>query len=154
MVCLPVLAGAPALEGQAAHDASPATAARSRVLVVDDDPAVVDSMAVLLQLEGHEVRAAASGEAALALARSFRPRVVLLDIGLQGMDGYQVARQLRAQQTADEKLCLVAVTGYGHEEARARSEDAGFDRHLVKPVDPEALCKLLADIDGEANKSA
>jgi PAS domain S-box-containing protein len=154
MVCLPVLAGAPALEGQAAHDASPATAARSRVLVVDDDPGVVDSMAVLLQLEGHEVRAAASGEAALALAREFRPRVVLLDIGLQGMDGYQVARHLRAQQAADEKLCLVAVTGYGHEEARARSEDAGFDRHLVKPVDPEALCELLADIDGEAGRSA
>jgi PAS domain S-box-containing protein len=153
-VCLPVLAEAPALEGQEAHDASPVTAARCRVLVVDDDPAVVDSMAVLLQLDGHEVRAAASGEAALALARSFRPRVVLLDIGLQGMDGYQVARHLRAQQAADEKVYLVAVTGYGHEEARARSEDAGFDRHLVKPVDPEALCELLAELDGKADQPA
>jgi DNA-binding response OmpR family regulator len=86
---------------------------------------------------------AASGEVALALARSFRPQLVLLDIGLQGMDGYQVARQLRAQQAADESLRLVAVTGYGHEEARVRSEEAGFDRHLVKPVNPDALRELL-----------
>jgi two-component system CheB/CheR fusion protein len=77
---------------------------------------------------------------------------VLLDIGLQGMDGYQVARHLRAQQAADEKLCLVAVTGYGHEDARARSREAGFDRHLVKPVVPEALCELLAELDGEADQ--
>ena len=145
-VCLPVLPGMPTAERREAPDAGPATAARCRVLVVDDDSAVADSMTVLLQLEGHEVRAAASGEAALALAGSFRPRVVLLDIGLQGMDGYQVARQLRAQQAADEKLCLVAVTGYGHEDARAHSEDAGFDRHLVKPVSPEILCELLAEI--------
>jgi CheY-like chemotaxis protein len=125
--------------------ASPAMA-HCRVLVVDDDPAVADSMAMLLQIDGHEVRTAASGEVALELARSFRPRIVLLDIGLHGMDGYAVARQLRAQQAADEKLCLVAVTGYGHEDARARSEDAGFDRHLVKPVSPEILCELLAEI--------
>ena len=149
-ICLPLVSGTP-MADPAKPDAGPA-AARCRVLVVDDDPAVADSMSVLLQFEGHEVRAAASGEAALALARDFRPRVVLLDIGLQGMDGYQVARQLRAQQAADEELCLVAVTGYGHEEARARSRDAGFDRHLVKPVVPEALCELLAEIGGEADR--
>jgi CheY-like chemotaxis protein len=86
--------------------------------------------------------------------RSFRPQLVLLDIGLQGMDGYQVAQQLRAQQAADESLCLVAVTGYGHEEARVRSEEAGFDRHLVKPVYPDALFELLTEIGDEANGQA
>jgi PAS domain S-box-containing protein len=120
-----------------------------RVLVVDDDPAVAESMAMLLEIEGHVVRTAANGEAALALARDFRPRLVLLDIGLGGMDGYQVAQSLRAQQGLDEKMCLVAVTGYGHEEARARARAAGFDRHLVKPVYPEAICELLAEIAGQ-----
>ncbi|MBU4499691.1 MAG: PAS domain S-box protein [Gammaproteobacteria bacterium] len=144
-IWLPVLPGPSFTACQAVDEANPATA-HCRVMVVDDDPAVTDSMTVLLQIEGHEVRAAASGEAALELARSFRPQLVLLDIGLQDMDGYAVARQLRAQQTAGEKICLVAVTGYGHEAARARSEAAGFDRHLVKPVDPEILCELLSEI--------
>ena len=141
----------PALPGTSAT-ASPETqqpgaaAMRCRVLVVDDDPAVADSMRVLLQIDGHDVRLAASGEAALELVRSFRPQLVLLDIGLQGMDGYAVARQLRAQQPEGERIWLVAVTGYGHAEARARSTDAGFDRHLVKPVCPEALCALLAEV--------
>jgi PAS domain S-box-containing protein len=145
-ICLPVLPGAPTTDSHVGLNASLATAVRCRVLGVDDDAAVADSLTVLLQLDGHEVRAAASGEAALALARSFRPQLVLLDIGLQGMDGYQVAQELRAQQDAGEKICLVAVTGYGHEEARVRSEKAGFDRHLVKPVDPQILCELLAEI--------
>ena len=153
MVCLPVLPGPPAAHRGEAQDAG-AAAARCRVLVVDDDPAVADSMTVLLELDGHEVRVAATGEEALALARAFRPQLVLLDIGLQGMDGYQVARQLRAQQGADERLCLVAVTGYGHEEARTRSEEAGFDQHLVKPVLPEALGKLLEAIGGEADRAS
>jgi signal transduction histidine kinase/ActR/RegA family two-component response regulator len=122
-------------------------AASCRVLVVDDDPAVADSMAALLKIEGHAVRTAANGEAALALARDFRPRLVLLDIGMAGMDGYEVARRLRAQQDPNERLCLVAVTGYGHAEARARTREAGFDQHLVKPVFPEIICKLLAEID-------
>src|SRR5512139_1555299 len=147
-IWLPALPAMQTADHHAAQGASAATAARCRVLVVDDDPAVADSMTVLLQLEGHEVRAAASGEEALALARSFHPQVVLLDIGLQGMDGYEVARQLRAQQAADETICLVAVTGYGHDEARIRSKEAGFDRHLVKPVYPEALYGLLAEIGG------
>ena len=143
-IWLPALSG-PSTAHQEGGGANPATA-HCRVMVVDDDAAVTDSMTVLLQIEGHEVRAAASGEAALELARRFRPQLVLLDIGLQDMDGYAVARQLRAQQAPGENICLVAVTGYGHEAARARSDDAGFDRHLVKPVDPEILCELLAEI--------
>jgi PAS domain S-box-containing protein len=153
-IWLPALPETPPADSREALTASPATAVRCRALVVDDDPAVADSMTVLLELEGHEVRTAGSGEVALALARSFRPQLVLLDIGLQGMDGYQVARQLRAQQAADESLCLVAVTGYGHEEARVRSEEVGFDRHLVKPVYPDALFELLAEIGDEANGQA
>lgn len=153
-IWLPTLPETPAADSRETLTASSATAARCRVLVVDDDLAVADSMTVLLELEGHEVRTAASGEVALALARSFHPQLVLLDIGLQGMDGYQVARQLRAQQAADESLCLVAVTGYGHEEARVRSAEAGFDRHLVKPVYPDALLELLAEIGDGANGQA
>jgi len=145
---LPVLSSVSAKPGQTLPNASPA-AASCRVLVVDDDPAVADSMVMLLEVVGHDVRAAASGEAALELARSFRPQVVLLDIGLQGMDGYEVARRLRSEQAVDEALCLMAVTGYGHEDARARCEAAGFDRHLVKPVHPGTLCKLLAEISGQ-----
>ena len=144
---LPALVDASTAAGGAVAK-TPSEMARCRVLVVDDDPAVADSMAALLAIEGNIVRTAANGEAALALARDFRPRLVLLDIGLGGMDGYQVARRLRAQQGADEKLCLVAVTGYSHEEARARVREAGFDRHLVKPVHPEAIYALLAEIAG------
>jgi PAS domain S-box-containing protein len=142
---LPVMLNlAPAATSRVAQT-SPATSA-CRIMVVDDDPAVADSMAALLQIEGHAVRTAANGIAALALAQDFHPRLVLLDIGLGGMDGYEVARRLRAQQRADEKLCLVAVTGYGHDEARARAREAGFDLHLVKPVFPEAICALLGEI--------
>jgi PAS domain S-box-containing protein len=144
---LPLLEGGPAAANQAPSAAGMAAPSPCRVLVVDDDPAVAESMCVLLQIDGHDVRTAASGEAALALARSFRPRLILLDIGLQGMDGYEVARQLRAQQAAGDRVLLVAVTGYGHEAARTRSEAAGFDLHLVKPVYPESLLELLAGLE-------
>lgn len=153
-ICLPLLPDAPEAEGRVAGEAGAPPAACCRVLVVDDDDAVADSMSVLLELEGHTVRTAASGEAALALARDFRPHLVLLDIGLRGMDGYEVARQLRARQGAGARLRLVAVTGYGHEEARARSRDAGFDQHLVKPVHPEALVALLAEVGCAADDQA
>lgn len=120
-----------------------AAVAPLRVLVVDDDPAVAESMLIFLQLEGHQARHAASGEAALALLPAFRPQVVLLDIGLPGQDGYEVARRLR-QQPDGAELILVAVSGYGDEAAMARGRAAGFDHYLVKPVAPERLCALLA----------
>jgi CheY-like chemotaxis protein len=118
-----------------------------RILLVEDDISVADAMGVLLSLEGHQVKVAPTGQAALELAASFRPEAVLLDIGLKGMDGYEVARRLRELPEGREAL-LVAVTGYGHEDARARSLAAGFDHHLVKPVDPERLLDLLAGIGG------
>jgi PAS domain S-box-containing protein len=142
-IWLPALCDPPLMANQDAPAASLA-ASHCRVLVVDDDDAVADSMSMLLQINGHDVRVAASGKAALEIARSFRPQVVLLDIGLQGMDGYEVARQLRAEQ--GEAIRLIAVTGYGDEEARSLSVAAGFDQHLVKPVPPDIIFKLLAEI--------
>jgi CheY-like chemotaxis protein len=144
-VWLPAHSMTSAKPGADVQKASP-NPTHCRVLVVDDDFAVAESMVVLLQIVGHDVRSAASGEAALELARDFRPQVVLLDIGLPDMDGYEVARQLREDQIMGETLCLMAVTGYGHENARTRSAAAGFDHHLVKPVSPDNLCDLLAEI--------
>jgi len=143
-VRLPARTGTPATDpvGTGSTSQSPGGV---RVLVVDDDPAVAESAAVLLRLEGHEVRCAHSGNAALELVAEFRPRVVLLDIGLPGEDGYQVARRIR-QLPGGGDLMLVAVSGYGHGEAQARSKEAGFDRHLIKPVDPGTLCSLLSEV--------
>lgn len=116
-----------------------------RVLVVDDDPLVAESMLVFLELEGHQVRSAESGETALRLLPAFAPQVVLLDIGLPGQDGYEVARAIRRMPGGDA-LELIAVSGYGHEEAMLRSRQAGFDEHLVKPVDPERIRRMLSEI--------
>jgi CheY-like chemotaxis protein/two-component sensor histidine kinase len=123
-------------------------AAGLRVLVVDDDPPVSESMCILLELEGHEVRCVLSGDAALELLKTFRPEVVLLDIGLPGQDGYTVARRIRDQPEGNG-IRLVAVSGYGHEEAIVRSREAGFDSHLVKPVEPASLLALLAEFGGQ-----
>jgi CheY-like chemotaxis protein len=101
------------------------------------------SLAVLLSLWGHEVHAAHDGAAALEAAQAWQPEVVLLDLGLPGMDGYEVARRLRAAPGSARPL-LVALTGHAQEEDRRRSQDAGIDRHLVKPVEPETLEVLLA----------
>jgi PAS domain S-box-containing protein len=115
-----------------------------RVLVVDDNRDSAESIALLAEIWGHEVRTALDGPSALDIAAAYRPEVILLDIGLPGMDGYEVARQLRQRQGGDP--VLVAMTGYGMEEDRRRSREAGFDHHLVKPVDPEGLRVLLADL--------
>ena len=113
-----------------------------RVLVVDDNKDTVDSLAMLLRLAGHEVATAASGPAALRAALSENPDVVLLDLGLPGIDGYEVARRIREQT---DKPLLIAMTGYGQAEDRERSKEAGFERHLVKPVDPAQLQHLLIE---------
>jgi two-component system CheB/CheR fusion protein len=115
---------------------------RRRVLLVDDNRDAADSLALLLQASGHEVRTAHDGLAGLEAARAARPEVVLLDIGLPRMDGYEVARRLRAQLGHD--VVLVALTGYGQADDRRRAREAGFNIHLVKPVDLDALERLLA----------
>ncbi|HEX8201798.1 MAG TPA: response regulator [Isosphaeraceae bacterium] len=114
-----------------------------RVLVVDDNTDGARVLARLLQAGGHRVRVAHDGPSALEAARAEPPDVVLLDIGLPGMDGYEVAQRLKAMEGPDHAL-LVALTGYGQEEDRRRSVEAGIDHHLIKPVDPGALQDLLA----------
>ena len=144
IVKLPRAAAAPApapSEGITPMD----EAQRYSVLVVDDHPDAVESMASVLQLQGHEVHVAQNGLAALEMAHTFRPRVVLLDIGLPDMDGYAIARRLRA--APETHACvLVALTGYGQPEDRLRSKENGFDHHLVKPIDPAILHELLATL--------
>jgi PAS domain S-box-containing protein len=138
-VRLPLLAGG--VDAPAA-DASGEAPAPLRVLVVDDNEDVLTSMAMLLELEGHVVATAHDAASALQAAVDFAPEVVLLDLGLPGADGCEVARRLRGQRGDD--VLLVAVTGYGQPADRARSRAAGFDQHLLKPVDFDALQDLLA----------
>jgi signal transduction histidine kinase len=115
----------------------------SRILVVDDNADAADMLAMLLQQAGHEVRTAADGESAIARARTWAPDLAVLDIGLPGMDGYELARRLRADP-ALSGLKLVALTGYGRESDRARALSAGFDLHLAKPAEPALLLESIA----------
>jgi two-component system, chemotaxis family, CheB/CheR fusion protein len=121
---------------------SPAAAAPRRVLVVDDNVDSADNLALLLRLRGHEVVVAYDGPGALKTAGSFHPEAVLLDIGLPGLDGYQVASRLRRRRQTSTAL-LLALTGYGQEEDQLRSRQAGFNHHLTKPVDPQVIYDLL-----------
>jgi len=116
-----------------------------RMLVVDDDVDAAEMLEMLLTISGHAVRIAHDGPAALEAALEFRPNVVLLDIGLPEMDGYEVAKRIR-QQPALTNVVLVALTGYGQETIRQRSQDAGFDHHLVKPADFAKVQHILATV--------
>jgi signal transduction histidine kinase/CheY-like chemotaxis protein len=116
-----------------------------RVLVVDDNKDAATSLSMMLALDGHEVRRAYDGIEALEVAEEFRPEVVLLDIGMPRMDGYATARELRKRPWARD-LFLVAVTGWGHQEDKRRSAEAGINRHLVKPVEPEILRQLVEEL--------
>src|SRR5688572_21173511 len=100
---------------------------------------------MLLKLQGHEVRVAHSGPAALEMAKGYFPHAVFLDIGMPGMDGYEVARRMR-QQPGLENVVLAALTGWGQEEDRRRTTDAGFNYHLVKPPEPKAVENVLAEL--------
>jgi CheY-like chemotaxis protein len=113
-----------------------------RVLLVDDNTDACDSLAELLRECGHDVRVAHDGSAALRDAPGFQPDVIVLDIGLPGMDGYEVARRLRGEPRLSGAI-LVALTGYGEERHRRRAEESGFDHHMTKPVDLEKLTALL-----------
>lgn len=126
--------------------ATPAARARD-ILIVEDNPDGADTLRRLLELAGHRVRIAQDGPAGLAAIRAEPPEVALVDIGLPGMDGYELARRAQALRGAARKPFLVALTGYGLPEDRGRAFEAGFDEHLVKPVDPEALARLLARPD-------
>jgi len=123
-----------------------ARCAPRRILVVDDNRDSATTLAMLLKSMGHEAETAFGGLEAVARAVTFRADVILLDIGMPGLNGYDAARLIREQQ--DQKsLKLVALTGWGQEEDRRRTKEAGFDAHLLKPIDLAALTKLLADGD-------
>jgi CheY-like chemotaxis protein len=114
----------------------------SRILIVDDNLDAANGLARLLKLLGHEIQTVHDGPQAITEALSFRPEYVLLDIGLPGMDGYKVARRLREEGLYD--AVIVAISGYGQEEDRRRSKEAGFNHHLVKPVDYTTLVSIIA----------
>jgi CheY-like chemotaxis protein len=114
-----------------------------RILVVEDSVDSAETMAELLKIWGHEVRLAHDGQEALRVAREYRPDIVFLDIGLPDMDGYAVADRLREEGLGGE--LLVALTGYSKDETKERGGPATFDRHLLKPVTPDALSSVLGE---------
>ncbi len=138
----------PALTGSVAAPSTsgalpPTARGSSRVLVVDDNDDMAAGLAKLLRLLGHDVQTAADGRTAIDMALAFRPEIVLLDIGLPGMDGYEVIRRLRKDDCCRDAL-FIAITGYGQDEDLRRSKEAGFDHHMVKPIDYEALMMVIA----------
>ena len=112
------------------------------MLVADDLRDSADSLGLLIELMGHTVEIAYDGEAALSAAERFRPDIVLLDLGMPKLDGFEVSRRIRAAPWS-ESMRLVAQSGWGQEEDRRRTAEAGFDHHLVKPIDPTALEALM-----------
>jgi signal transduction histidine kinase len=138
----------PSLVPAAAH--APESGSRRRILVADDNLDALESLATLLSLDGHEVYRARDGAEALEVAEQQRPEVALLDIGMPRADGYEVARRIRGAPWG-RGITLVALTGWGQESDRRRSEEAGFDIHLTKPVDPKVVSDLLAGSAGTAD---
>ena len=146
VVRLPLAAPPDAAEPAPAPAAASAVVPR-RILVVDDNRDAVESLSLLLEIDGHTVLAAYDGQEAVASAAAHRPDVVLLDIGLPELNGYEVAQMIRAEPWGAQVL-LVALTGWGQDEDRRKSQQAGFDAHLVKPVEYQALAELLARAGG------
>jgi CheY-like chemotaxis protein len=129
--------------GPAAAEAAPASP--RRILIVDDNRDSAESLATLLSITGNQTRTAFDGLAAVEAAEAFQPDLVLLDIGLPKLNGYEACRRIR-EQAWSKGMLLVALTGWGQEEDRSRASDAGFDDYMVKPVDYTALKKLLASL--------
>jgi two-component system CheB/CheR fusion protein len=150
-VRLPIAADARTIADAAIPVARDATGGSrpERILVVDDNVDAAEALSLLLRMQAHEVRVVYDGLAALAAARDMKPDVVLLDIGLPEMDGLEVAKSLRARDDGPRPL-LVAMTGFGQAEDRARTAAAGFDHHLTKPVDPKVLVSLMQTARGPA----
>jgi signal transduction histidine kinase len=132
-------------ESSSGRDDGGINVAGLRLLVVDDNQDAAESLGLLLEMTGNDVRTVHDGPSALAAVEGFKPSVVLLDIGMPGMDGYEVARRLRGQSEGKD-MVLIALTGWGQEEDRRRSREAGFDHHLTKPVDLDMLRALLSSL--------
>ena len=145
IVRLPIVDLPSVPQGQEAENTGDKSQAgqRRRILVVDDNADTANSLAMVLRRMGHDILTAHDGLEAVHAAATFRPEVILLDIGLPKMNGYDVAKQIR-QQPWDKKVAIIAVSGWGQEEDKRRALEAGFDHHLTKPVEPAALIRLLA----------
>jgi len=141
------LSAAPATAESTQTDAAPPKD-RLHILLIDDNADVAESLALLLQIEGHEVDTADCGLKGIEKAQALRPQAVLLDIGLPDISGYEVARRLR-ELPETRQACLVAISGYGQPEDHEQSKSAGFDHHLLKPVDPSNLFALLATLKNQ-----
>jgi PAS domain S-box-containing protein len=154
VVCLPLAQAAfPAVQPTKQPSQEPLAAPGGRrILVVDDNRDSAESLAMLLRLLGHDARMVHEGHQALCVAEELRPELVLLDIGLPGIDGYEVARRLRAEPWG-RAATLIALTGYGGDDVRERTESAGFNRHLVKPLDIDVLRRLISELDGPITSS-
>ena len=120
-------------------------ASKYRILVVDDNEDSAVGLSIMLKIMGHDTRAAFDGASAVEVAQTYRPNVMLLDIGLPKMNGYDVCRRIRTQPWGGD-MVLIAVTGWGQDEDKRKSKEAGFNFHMVKPIDPDALEKLLAGL--------
>jgi CheY-like chemotaxis protein len=132
-------------EPQPRNEENGAPARRLRILIVDDNRDAARMLALVLEALGNEARTAHDGLEGVRDAEQYRPDVVLMDIGMPKLNGYEAARRIR-EQSWSEEIALVALTGWGQEEDRRLSRESGFDRHLVKPVEPAALQKLLAEL--------
>jgi two-component system OmpR family response regulator len=124
-------------------------ASAQRVLLVDDNVDSTEPLSLLLQAKGHDTRVAVEGEGAISVADDFQPNCVVLDLGLPGMDGYEVARRLR-ERPYGGAMVLVALTGWAGKEVRAKAAEAGFDYHLVKPVNWEELERIVTAADAQS----
>ena len=148
-VTLPVLTTVSAVIPPSASPAETSPAGpRRRVLVVDDSRDAAEMMAMMLEFMGNQVRTAFTGTQAIAAAEAFRPELILMDIGMPELDGYEAARRIREEPWGRD-ICIIALTGWGQERDRVRSREAGCDGHLVKPVEPATLERLLSDLGVE-----
>lgn len=145
IVTLPIAEHAQAVNAAESPDERRKNLRQRRVLIADDNIDSASSLCLMLQVMGNEVRVAHDGLEALAVAESYRPDAVLLDIGMPGLNGYEVCRKLR-ERPATQDAMIIALTGWGQEDDRRRSKEFGFDQHLVKPVEPRTLEGLLASL--------
>jgi CheY-like chemotaxis protein len=150
IVRLPVLVETPDRDRQPVRPGEENTPhTKRRVLVVDDNGAAAKLLGMVVRMLGHEVRTASDGRQGVELAAEYLPDVVLMDLGMPRMNGYEAAQHIRRQPWG-ERMMLVALTGWGQEEDKKRTKEAGFDRHLVKPAEPSELQALFAELDGKA----
>jgi len=148
VVRLPVVVDASTAHVSGDAEEMPATSTL-RILIVDDNRDAADSLAMVLRSKGNDVRTGYDGKEGVDMAEAFRPDVILFDIGMPTLNGYEACRRIR-EQSWGHSIVLIAVTGWGQDEDRRRSSDAGFDHHLVKPVDVHSLLKVLAGVRSAA----